>query len=71
MAASLTEGDREAAVVEPPDGFAAPSFELPILSMTSFTAVPTLSDDGASVSRVPVPRSGCQPPLPPRRRGLR
>src|SRR6266566_9656291 len=30
MAASLTEGDKDAAVVEPPDELAAPSFELPI-----------------------------------------
>src|ERR1044072_2790500 len=35
IAASFTAGDNDGAVVEPPEGFAAPSFELPIRSLTS------------------------------------
>ena len=35
IAASFTEGESEAAVTEPPDATAAPSFELPICSTTS------------------------------------
>src|SRR5437899_12031543 len=34
-AASLTEGDNDAAVVEPPEELAEPSFELPICWTTS------------------------------------
>src|SRR5258705_480930 len=37
MAASLTEGDREAEVVEPPEALAPPSLELPIFSTISFS----------------------------------
>src|SRR6185369_8745694 len=32
IAASFTDGDNDGAVVEPPEGFAAPSFELPMRS---------------------------------------
>src|ERR1051326_3064705 len=41
IAASFADGDNDAAVVEPPEGFAAPSFELPIRSLTSFTVRPS------------------------------
>src|SRR4026209_1826093 len=43
IAASFTDGDNDAAVVEPPDGFAAPSFELPIRSFTSLIPRPSSS----------------------------
>src|ERR1043166_8674991 len=49
MAASFTEGDNDAAVVEPPEGFAAPSLELPIRSLTSFIVRPSSS---ATIARV-------------------
>src|SRR5215218_10001250 len=43
IAASLTDGDRDGAVVEPPEGLAAPSFELPICSLTSLIPRPSSS----------------------------
>src|SRR5829696_7049286 len=61
IAASFTEGDNDGAVVEPPDGFAAPSFELPIRSLMSLIPSPSSSATIALVYvRVPVPRS-CVP----------
>src|SRR5215216_5056158 len=61
IAASFTDGDNDGAVVEPPDGFAAPSFELPIRSFTSLIPSPSSSATIALVYvRVPVPRS-CVP----------
>src|SRR5215470_7225205 len=61
IAASFTDGDNDGAVVEPPEGFAAPSFELPILSFTSLIPRPSSSATIARVYvRVPVPRS-CVP----------
>src|SRR6185503_8734568 len=61
IAASFTDGDNDAAVVDPPEGFAAPSFELPIRSLTSFIPSPSSSATIARVYvRVPVPRS-CVP----------
>jgi len=61
IAASLTEGAREAAVVEPPEELAAPRVELPIFSTTSFCWSPNSSATIARVKvRVPVPRS-CVP----------
>src|ERR1044072_421018 len=61
IAASLTDGDNDGAVVDPPDGFAAPSFELPIRSLTSLIPSPSSSATIALVYvRVPVPRS-CVP----------
>src|SRR3954453_21237129 len=49
IAASLTDGDNDGAVVEPPDGLALPSFELPILSLTSLIPRPSSS---ATIARV-------------------
>src|SRR6201988_1815717 len=61
IAASFTDGDNDGAVVEPPDGFALPSFELPMRSWTSLTVSPSSSATIALVYvRVPVPRS-CVP----------
>src|SRR5678816_2725187 len=61
IAASFTEGDNDGAVVEPPEGLALPSFELPILSFTSLIVRPSSSATIALVYvRVPVPRS-CVP----------
>src|SRR5215216_1800331 len=61
IAASFTEGDNEGAVVEPPEGLALPSFELPIRSLTSLIVSPSSSATIARVYvRVPVPRS-CVP----------
>src|ERR1700741_2056312 len=43
IAASFTDGDNDGAVVEPPEGFALPSFELPIRSWTSLIVRPSSS----------------------------
>src|SRR5882724_3711935 len=65
IAASFTEGDNDAEVVEPPDGLAPPSFELPIRSITSLSCRPNSSATIARVYvRVPVPRS-CVPTATP------
>ena len=57
-AASFTDGESDAAVVDPPEEFAPPSFELPICSTTSFTCRPNSSATIARVNvRVPVPKS--------------
>src|ERR1051325_7274049 len=48
-AASLTEGESDAAVVDPPEEFAPPSFELPIFSTTSLICRPSSS---ATIARV-------------------
>src|ERR1043166_4254987 len=61
IAASFTDGDNDGAVVEPPEGVALPSLELPILSFTSLILSPSSSATIARVYvRVPVPRS-CVP----------
>ena len=60
-AASFTDGDNDAAVVEPPEELAEPSFELPICSTTSLIPSPNSSATIARVNvRVPVPKS-CVP----------
>src|SRR5947208_17195310 len=58
-AASLTEGDNDAAVVDPPEELAEPSFELPICSTTSLIPSPNSSATIAGVNlRVPAPNAG-------------
>jgi hypothetical protein len=60
-AASLTEGESEAEVVEPPEEFAEPSRESPMRSVTSPIPRPNSSATTARVNvRVPVPKS-CEP----------